>query len=68
VTGAGTITSVTFYDSTAASNKNVIGTATSSPWSVQWANVPAGSYSNHGFLTCQCARTTRASFPNHSSR
>ena len=45
VTGAGTITSVTFYDSTAASNNNVIGTATSSPWSVQWANVPAGSYS-----------------------
>src|SRR5580692_8964725 len=45
VTGAGTITSVTFYDSTAASNNNVIGTDTSSPWSVQWANVPAGSYS-----------------------
>ena len=45
VTGAGTVTSVTFYDSTAASNNNVIGTATSSPWSVQWANVPAGSYS-----------------------
>ena len=39
------MTSVTFYDSTAASNNNVIGTATSSPWSVQWANVPAGSYS-----------------------
>ena len=45
VTGAGTITSVTFYDSTAASNNNVIGTATASPWSVQWASVPAGSYS-----------------------
>src|SRR5215471_18623466 len=45
VAGAGTVTSVTFYDSTAASNNNVIGTATSSPWSVQWANVPAGNYS-----------------------
>src|SRR5207248_4732030 len=45
VPGAGTINSVTFYDSTAASNNNVIGTATSSPWSVQWASVPAGNYS-----------------------
>jgi hypothetical protein len=45
VTGAGTITSVTFYDSTSAANDNVIGTATSSPWSVRWANVPAGNYS-----------------------
>jgi Glycosyl hydrolase family 48/Cellulose binding domain/Bacterial Ig domain len=45
VTGAGTVNSVTFYDSTAASNNNVIGTATTSPWSVQWANVPAGNYS-----------------------
>jgi hypothetical protein len=45
VAGAGTVTSVTFYDSTSASNNNVIGTATASPWSVQWANVPAGNYS-----------------------
>jgi hypothetical protein len=39
------VTSVTFYDSTSASNNNVIGTATASPWSVQWASVPAGNYS-----------------------
>src|SRR6185437_15286649 len=45
VTGAGTVTSVSFYDSTSASNNNLIGTATSSPWAVQWTNVPAGSYS-----------------------
>jgi hypothetical protein len=45
VSGAGTVTSVSFYDSTKASNNNLIGTATSSPWTVQWASVPAGSYS-----------------------
>ncbi len=45
VTGAGTITSVSFYQSTTAANDTLIGTATTSPWAVQWANVPAGSYS-----------------------
>ncbi len=45
VSGSGSVTSVTFYDSTKASNNNLIGTATASPWSVQWANAPAGSYS-----------------------
>jgi hypothetical protein len=45
VTGSGTITSVTFYQSTSAANDTLIGVATSSPWAVQWANVPAGSYS-----------------------
>ena len=56
VAGAGAVTSVTFYDSTAASNNNVIGTATSSPWSVQWASVPAGSYS----LTAVATKIGRA--------
>ena len=45
VTGAGTITSVSFYESTTAANDTLIGTATSSPWAVQWASAPAGSYS-----------------------
>jgi hypothetical protein len=45
VTGSGTVTSVTFYQSTTAANDTLIGVATSSPWAVQWANVPAGSYS-----------------------
>jgi hypothetical protein len=45
VTGAGTVTSVSYYYSTNASNNNLIGTATSSPWTVQWTNVPGGSYS-----------------------
>ena len=45
VTGSGPITSVTFYRSTSAANDTEIGVATSSPWAVQWANVPAGSYS-----------------------
>jgi hypothetical protein len=45
VTGSGPVTSVTFYQSTSAANDTEIGVATSSPWAVQWANVPAGSYS-----------------------
>ena len=45
VTGSGTVTSVSFYQSTTAANDTLIGTATASPWAVQWANVPAGSYS-----------------------
>ncbi len=45
VSGSGTITSVTFYQSTSAANDTEIGVATASPWAVQWANVPAGSYS-----------------------
>jgi Glycosyl hydrolase family 48/Cellulose binding domain/Bacterial Ig domain len=45
VSGSGNVTSVSFYDSTSATTNNLIGTATSSPWAVQWANVPAGSYS-----------------------
>ena len=45
VSGSGTVTSVTFYQSTSAANDTEIGVATASPWAVQWANVPAGSYS-----------------------
>ncbi|HUZ27170.1 MAG TPA: glycoside hydrolase family 48 protein, partial [Streptosporangiaceae bacterium] len=45
VTGSGTVTSVSFYQSTTAANDTLIGTATASPWAVQWANVPAGNYS-----------------------
>jgi hypothetical protein len=45
VTGSGPVTSVTFYQSTSAANNTEIGVATASPWAVQWANVPAGSYS-----------------------
>ena len=45
VSGSGNVTSVSFYDSTSATTNNLIGTANSSPWAVQWANVPAGNYS-----------------------
>ena len=45
VTGSGPVTSVTFYQSTSTANNTEIGVATASPWAVQWANVPAGSYS-----------------------
>jgi hypothetical protein len=45
VTGSGTVTSVSFYESTSAANDVLIGSSSQSPFSVQWANVPAGSYS-----------------------
>jgi hypothetical protein len=45
VTGSGPVKSVSFYSSTAATNDTLIGVATASPWAIQWANVPAGSYS-----------------------
>jgi hypothetical protein len=36
---------VTYYASTSAGSNTEIGISTASPWSVQWANVPAGNYS-----------------------
>ena len=45
VTGSGSITTVSFYESTTAANDTLIGVATASPWAVQWSSVPAGSYS-----------------------
>jgi len=42
---SGTVTSVAFYASTGTSDNALVGTATASPWTVNWANVAAGSYS-----------------------
>jgi hypothetical protein len=53
-----TITSVSFYDSTSATTNNLIGTDTSSPYSVQWASVPAGNYSLTAVVTQSDNQTT----------
>jgi Glycosyl hydrolase family 48/Cellulose binding domain/Putative Ig domain len=39
------VTSVAFYASTNLTNNVLVGTAKSAPWTVDWANVPAGDYS-----------------------
>jgi Glycosyl hydrolase family 48/Cellulose binding domain/Putative Ig domain len=39
------VTSVAFYASTNLSNNVLVGTAKSAPWTVDWADVPAGDYS-----------------------
>ena len=56
-----TITSVSFYDSTSATTNNLIGTATASPYSVQWASVPAGTYSLTAVVTDSAGQTTTSS-------
>ncbi|MGE5290491.1 MAG: glycoside hydrolase family 48 protein, partial [Micromonosporaceae bacterium] len=53
-----TVTSVSFYDSTGAATNNLVGTATASPYSVRWANVPAGSYSLTAVVTDNTGQTT----------
>ena len=47
VAGSGTVTSVSFYESTSAANNTLIGTGTASgsSFTYQWTNVPAGNYS-----------------------
>jgi hypothetical protein len=39
------VTSVAFYASTNLTNNVLVGTAKSAPWTVKWADVPAGDYS-----------------------
>ena len=47
VAGSGTVTSVSFYQSTSAANNTLIGVGTASggSFTYQWTNVPAGNYS-----------------------
>jgi hypothetical protein len=55
------IASVAFYDSTSATTNNLIGTATASPYTVQWASVPAGSYSLTAVATDSVGQTSTSS-------
>ena len=56
--GSGSITSVAFFESTSAASNTLIGTATTSPYSVTWANVPAGSYSLTAVATDNLGQAT----------
>lgn len=56
--GSGSVASVAFYESTSAGNNVAIGTATSSPYSVTWQNVPAGSYSLTAVATDNLGQST----------
>jgi Glycosyl hydrolase family 48/Cellulose binding domain/Bacterial Ig domain len=56
-----TVKSVSFYDSTSATTNNLVGTSTASPYSVQWASVPAGSYSLTAVVTDSAGQTTTSS-------
>jgi Glycosyl hydrolase family 48/Cellulose binding domain/Putative Ig domain len=52
------VTSVKFYASTNLSNNVLVGTAKSAPWTVKWANVPAGDYSLTDVITDKAGAST----------
>ncbi|MGD0604270.1 MAG: glycoside hydrolase family 48 protein, partial [Streptosporangiaceae bacterium] len=52
------VTSVAFYASTNLTNNVLVGTAKSAPWTVDWANVPAGDYSLTAVTKDQAGATT----------
>ena len=55
------IASVGFYESTSATSNTLIGTATTSPYTVSWASVPAGSYSLTAVATDNQGQTATSS-------
>ena len=59
---SGSISSVTYYASTGPGNNTEIGVTTSSPWAVQWADVPAGDYSVTAVATDNLGQST-TSYP-----
>ena len=56
--GSGSIKSVGFFESTSATSNTLIATATTSPYTVTWSNVPAGSYSLTTVATDNLGQTT----------
>jgi hypothetical protein len=57
----GTIASVSFFESTSTTTNTLIATATTSPYAVQWTNVPAGSYSLTAVATDNLGQSTTSS-------
>jgi hypothetical protein len=55
--GSGSIASVAFYQSTSAASNTLIGTVLTSPYTVTWTNVPAGSYSLTAVATDNLGQT-----------
>jgi hypothetical protein len=56
--GSGSIAAVSFYESTNAGNNVLVGTATSSPYTSTWKNVPAGNYSLTAVAADNLGQTT----------
>ena len=52
------VTSVKFYASTSLTSNRLVGEATSAPWTVRWANVPAGDYSLTAVTTDKQGQST----------
>jgi Glycosyl hydrolase family 48/Cellulose binding domain/Putative Ig domain len=52
------VTSVKFYASSNLSNNVLVGEAKSAPWTVKWANVPAGDFSLTDVITDQAGTST----------
>jgi hypothetical protein len=52
------VTSVKFYASSNLSNNVLVGTAKSAPWTVKWANAPAGDYSLTDVITDKAGGST----------
>ena len=52
------VTSVKFYASTSLTSNRLVGEATSAPWTVHWANVPAGDYSLTAVTTDKQGQST----------
>src|ERR1700734_2933753 len=52
------VTSVAFYASTNLNNNVLVGTAKSAPWTVNWADVPAGDYSLTAVTTDKAGQST----------
>jgi len=57
------VSSITYYASTNLTNNRVVGTAKSAPWTVRWANVPAGDYSVTAVTTDQAGKKSASSSP-----
>jgi hypothetical protein len=52
------VSKIAFYASTNLTNNRLVGVATSAPWTVRWAKVPAGDYSLTAVTTDQAGQST----------
>jgi Glycosyl hydrolase family 48/Cellulose binding domain/Putative Ig domain len=52
------VSKIAFYASTNLTNNRLVGVATSAPWTVRWAKVPAGDYSLTAVTTDKAGQST----------
>ena len=57
------VSSVAYYASTSLTNNRLVGVAKSAPWTLNWANVPAGDYSVTSVTTDKLGKTSATSSP-----